>query len=229
MEPLLDLCRARVCTQVTFAYRISIPVTYYIALATSQFSTQEMSARGKLTGSAPSRASSVIRSFLNFIYFRHAATVIVPLPSVVHQRSSHPSANTPRSVERRFVILCFALQIIANSGQWGPIFVFPMWVILKYDVVSCRISLSCVRGSVVISGHRELSWNKQLQLHLMKGTSWCINYFLLFWDITPCSSLSANRRFGGIYCLHLQGRKISWLINQRETTHFLLLVLLLYL
>jgi hypothetical protein len=26
----------------------------------------------------------------------------------------------------------------------------------------------------------------------------------IFWDITPCSSLSLNRRFGGTYCLHLQ-------------------------
>jgi hypothetical protein len=116
----------RVCKQVTFAYGISTPVTYYIALATSQFSTQEMSARGKLTGSAPppsSRASRVIRSFLNFIYFRHAATVIVALPSV-HQRSSHPTANTLRSngsVERRFV-------------QMRPVFALLTWVILKYDV-----------------------------------------------------------------------------------------------
>jgi hypothetical protein len=27
-----------------------------------------------------------------------------------------------------------------------------------------------------------------------------------FWDITPCSPLSVNRRFGGTYRLHLQGR-----------------------
>jgi hypothetical protein len=29
---------------------------------------------------------------------------------------------------------------------------------------------------------------------------------IIFWDITPCSPLSFNRRFGGIYHLHLQGR-----------------------
>jgi hypothetical protein len=28
----------------------------------------------------------------------------------------------------------------------------------------------------------------------------------IFWDITPCSPLSVNRRFGGTYRLHLQGR-----------------------
>jgi hypothetical protein len=31
----------------------------------------------------------------------------------------------------------------------------------------------------------------------------------IFWDITPCSPLSVNRRFGGTYRLHLQVRKIS--------------------
>jgi hypothetical protein len=31
----------------------------------------------------------------------------------------------------------------------------------------------------------------------------------IFWDITPCSPLKVNRRFGGTYCLHLQGRRIS--------------------
>jgi hypothetical protein len=29
----------------------------------------------------------------------------------------------------------------------------------------------------------------------------------IFWDITPCSLLSVNRRFGGTYRLHLQGRR----------------------
>jgi hypothetical protein len=31
----------------------------------------------------------------------------------------------------------------------------------------------------------------------------------IFWDITPCSPLKVNRRFGEIYCLDLQGRRIS--------------------
>jgi hypothetical protein len=29
----------------------------------------------------------------------------------------------------------------------------------------------------------------------------------IFWDIRPCSPLSVNRRFGGTYRLHLQGRR----------------------
>jgi hypothetical protein len=30
---------------------------------------------------------------------------------------------------------------------------------------------------------------------------------IIFWDMTPCSPLSFNRRFGGTYRLHLQGRR----------------------
>jgi hypothetical protein len=39
----------------------------------------------------------------------------------------------------------------------------------------------------------------------------------IFWDITPCSPLKVNRRFGGTYRLNLQGRKISRARNQRES------------
>jgi hypothetical protein len=36
------------------------------------------------------------------------------------------------------------------------------------------------------------------QTNILKST--------IFWDITPCSLLSVNRRFGATYRLHLQGR-----------------------
>jgi hypothetical protein len=36
-------------------------------------------------------------------------------------------------------------------------------------------------------------------------------------DITPCSPLKANRRFGGTYRFHLQGQRISRARNQRES------------
>jgi hypothetical protein len=39
----------------------------------------------------------------------------------------------------------------------------------------------------------------------------------IFWDITPCSPLKLNRRFGGKFRLHLQGRRISRVRNQRES------------
>jgi hypothetical protein len=31
----------------------------------------------------------------------------------------------------------------------------------------------------------------------------------IFWDITPCSLLKVNRRFGGTCHLHLQGLRVS--------------------
>jgi hypothetical protein len=31
----------------------------------------------------------------------------------------------------------------------------------------------------------------------------------IFWDITSCSPIKVNRRFGGTYRLHLQGRRIT--------------------
>jgi hypothetical protein len=37
----------------------------------------------------------------------------------------------------------------------------------------------------------------------------------IFWDITLCSPLKVNRRFGRTYRLHLQGRRISRARNQR--------------
>jgi hypothetical protein len=39
----------------------------------------------------------------------------------------------------------------------------------------------------------------------------------IYWDITPCSLLNVNRRFGGTNRLHLQGGKISRARNQRES------------
>jgi hypothetical protein len=36
----------------------------------------------------------------------------------------------------------------------------------------------------------------------------------IFWDITPCSPLKMNQRFGEICRLHLQGRRMSQARNQ---------------
>jgi hypothetical protein len=40
----------------------------------------------------------------------------------------------------------------------------------------------------------------------------------IFWDITSCSLLKANWRFRGTHRLHLQGRIISRVRNQRESS-----------
>jgi hypothetical protein len=39
---------------------------------------------------------------------------------------------------------------------------------------------------------------------------------IIFWDVTPCSLLSYNRRFGGTYCLHPQGRRNNFSKNQQS-------------
>jgi hypothetical protein len=39
---------------------------------------------------------------------------------------------------------------------------------------------------------------------------------IIFWDITPCSPMKVNRRSGGTYRLHLQGRRISWAKTQQS-------------
>jgi hypothetical protein len=44
----------------------------------------------------------------------------------------------------------------------------------------------------------------------------------IFWDITPCSPLKVNRRFGEIYHLHLQGRIISRVRSQRDSSRLCL-------
>jgi hypothetical protein len=40
---------------------------------------------------------------------------------------------------------------------------------------------------------------------------------IIFWDMTACSSLSSNRRFGGIYRFHLQGRRNKFSKNQQAS------------
>jgi hypothetical protein len=40
---------------------------------------------------------------------------------------------------------------------------------------------------------------------------------IVFWDMTPCSPLSFNRRFGGTYHLYLQGRRNKFSKNQQAS------------
>jgi hypothetical protein len=40
---------------------------------------------------------------------------------------------------------------------------------------------------------------------------------IIFWDITRCSPLSLNRRFGGTYRLHLQRRRNKFIKNQQAS------------
>jgi hypothetical protein len=40
---------------------------------------------------------------------------------------------------------------------------------------------------------------------------------IIIWDMTPCSLSSFNRRFGGTYRLHLQGRRNKFSRNQQAS------------
>jgi hypothetical protein len=47
---------------------------------------------------------------------------------------------------------------------------------------------------------------------------------MVFWGMTPCSPLSFNRRFGGTYRLHIQGRRNRFskpASNQSAACHLL--------
>ena len=39
------------------------------------------------------------------------------------------------------------------------------------------------------------------------------------WNVTPCNVGEIHPSFGGIYCLHLQGRRISLYHKMEETTY----------
>jgi hypothetical protein len=52
----------------------------------------------------------------------------------------------------------------------------------------------------------------------MTGSSEHVNIkSCILWDISLCSTLKVNRRFGGAYCLNIHDRRIGESINQRET------------
>jgi hypothetical protein len=44
------------------------------------------------------------------------------------------------------------------------------------------------------------------------------------WDTMPCSSFKVIRHFGGIYCIHFQGRGIRWTRYQCESRYLIRLI-----
>jgi hypothetical protein len=59
-------------------------------------------------------------------------------------------------------------------------------------------------------------WEKSVYLRFEVLTAMVMKRFV-FWDITPCSPLKVNRRFGGTCRIHLQGRRINQARNQHES------------
>jgi hypothetical protein len=50
-------------------------------------------------------------------------------------------------------------------------------------------------------------YSRPICMHVDKNSGCMVMKSIIFWDMPPCSPLSFNRRFGGTYRLHLQGRR----------------------
>jgi hypothetical protein len=85
----------------------------------------------------------------------------------------------------RFHFYC-KLELKAQILREISGYIFIKW---KKNLVRCMLRISTITYVVF----------EVLTAVVMKSTN--------FWDITPCSPLSVNRRFGGTYRLHLQARK----------------------
>jgi hypothetical protein len=46
-----------------------------------------------------------------------------------------------------------------------------------------------------------------------KQTLQILKKISVFWNVIPCNQVEVYRRLGGIYCLHLQGQRVSQAIN----------------
>jgi hypothetical protein len=70
---------------------------------------------------------------------------------------------------------------------------------LQGEGISLRLGISTEMGTV----ESRLKTKRRMFYSLIQ---WCLKN-AVFWDVVPCRSC-VNRRFGGMYRLHLQGRKI---------------------
>jgi hypothetical protein len=73
---------------------------------------------------------------------------------------------------------------------------------LKIDHDMFRLKLAIIRWSKKCSGNIKYVGFDVLSALVMKS--------IILWDMMPCSPLSFNRRFGGTYHLHLQGRRTNF-------------------
>jgi hypothetical protein len=67
-----------------------------------------------------------------------------------------------------------------------------------------------------ISGVRNFAWNTQQNCVRFEVFTAVTTKNAVFWDVALCRSC-VNRRFGGTYRLHLQGRRKSQARNQRDS------------
>jgi hypothetical protein len=109
-------------------------------------------------------------------------------------------------VTRKLIILEFCFRLLQNCFIYREI----QEIVTAYDsFLSGKSFLWYVKNMKKIVGFEVFT------AVVMKSD--------IVWDITSCSPLKVNRRFGGTYRLYLQGRDINQARNQRSRSVFHLL------
>jgi hypothetical protein len=122
---------------------------------------------------------------------------------------THEGGVLKSQVQRKHVVMIYVKSVLLThrfSYRCGAF----LMVMIKIRLVAPTLC-DYVRHWL----HRKISSE---QLHVNVGSVVLKAVFMkstIFWDITPCSPLEVNRRFGGTYSRHLQGR-ISRARYQRE-------------
>jgi hypothetical protein len=99
----------------------------------------------------------------------------------------------------KFVVWVVSVGYAADDGKAGRLYLKQSGVIWRIILVKLHLFKLC----------RSRIWDSH--------SGGCEEEATAFWDVTSCSPLNVNQRFGGIYRLHIQGRTITRERNQRES------------
>jgi hypothetical protein len=111
-----------------------------------------------------------------------------------------------------------ALTVNKNSFLYCCEHVFRMWS--KNDFLLLLRLGTCLRSRCLEMGIHITLFDHSVR-HIILGAE--ISFQTkssIFWDITTSSPLKLNRRFRGIFCLHLQGLRISQERQQHDASTF---------
>jgi hypothetical protein len=101
-----------------------------------------------------------------------------------------------------------------------PCTLIDVWKRFEGIYVHVKLGLNSIKCNNVFS-------NKMKLLHVgFEDLTAVVMKSTIFWDITPCSPLSVNWRFGGTYRLHLQGRRNKY--SKKRAKKILLTTCLLF-
>jgi hypothetical protein len=103
-------------------------------------------------------------------------------------------------------IVVFVFSRVASQKCWLP----------ETEITERHTLILCRRVWCELNMYSNFQFHKQFIYHKLK---WNLKS-TIFCDITPCSLLKVNRRFGGIYRLHRQGRRITRARNKLQRKWF---------